>query len=565
MSETLPLAVAALVARGALFVVNHSAGKDSQAMLIHLRRHVPDAQLLLIHADLGRVEWDGNVDHIRATSAGLPLLIAHSRRDLLQMVRDRFANKPDVPSWPSPSNRQCTSDLKRGPIEREIRRHLKAHPEFGGLIVNCMGMRAQESASRSKLTTFKLNEGNSKAGREWYDWLPIHALSTDDVFAMIRDAGQDAHPIYAQGMSRLSCRFCIMASEADLTIAARLSPDLYREYCEIEETTGYSMSMSGKRLPEITGIDPNESQAPKPAPVPASPAPEVEPVRAASPILQRLAEANAELNAIPMQDAVTGRNGSWDRAFDKREALQAMAVSADPIAYVRAYPSHAMAHRHLLPSDMVARIEAAETDAEMIAAVAQPEAPRMVPQVAQQQQARAGAPKPARGERRYVTVRDCETGEVHRVLTSVARVGVAVVIFTPSNRHREGALNGMLITHDDIRKAWVFNDAAEAQRLLSNNRAPGERVIRAELVADPAPAMVPQPCQQQQGMAPGMAAMEWAPELLEALQGVLPYAESRLEDMEAACEAAGGYIDEETDKARKALEAARQVIEHATR
>jgi hypothetical protein len=61
-----------------------------------------------------------------------------------------------------------------------------------------------------------------------------------------------------------------------------------------------------------------------------------------------------------------------------------MAVSADPVAYVRAYPGHAMAYRHLLPSDMVARIEAAETDADMRAAVA----PVMVPVPCQQQQAR---------------------------------------------------------------------------------------------------------------------------------------------------------------------------------
>lgn len=119
-----------------------------------------------------------------------------------------------------------------------------------------------------------------------------------------------------------------------------------------------------------------------------------------------------------------------------------------------------------------------------------PDAPAMVPQPCQQQQARARGrtPQPARGERRYVTVRDTETGDVHRVLTSVAQVGVAVVIFIPSNRHRQGALGGMLITHDDIRKAWVFNDEAEARRMLSRNQGPGERVIRAELISDPAVA-----------------------------------------------------------------------------
>lgn len=134
----------------------------------------------------------------------------------------------------------------------------------------------------------------------------------------------------------------------------------------------------------------------------------------------------------------------------------------------------------------------ARRDAERVLRVLE-KSPAMVQQPCQQQQARARgrAPQPARGERRYVTVRDTETGDVHRVLTSVAQVGVAVVIFTPSNRHRQGALGGMLITHDDIRKAWVFNDVAEARRMLSRNRAPGERVIRAELVADPAPAIVP--------------------------------------------------------------------------
>ena len=207
-------------------------------------------------------------------------------------------------------------------------------------------------------------------------------------------------------------------------------------------------------------------------------------------------------------------------------------------------------------------------------------APAMVPQPVQQQQARARgrAQQPARGERRYVTVRDTETGEVHRVLTSVARVGVAVVIFVPSNRHRQGALNGMLITHDDIRKAWVFNDEAEARRMLSRNRAQGERVIRAELVADPAPAivplggryvaladggvewvadaptMVPQPVQQQQAKAGG-----------EAPANLLPYLPCENEDQveRAVCRYTdridaffmGGILDQaEYDQAMRRLD-----------
>lgn len=246
-AAVIPARIHELIASGALFVVNHSAGKDSQAMLIRLRELVPASQMILIHADLGDVEWPGNLDHIRATAPDLPLLVAKARRGLLQMIEERGM-------FPSPSNRQCTSDLKRGPIEREVRRYLKVNPQFGGQVVNCMGMRAAESTSRAKLTVFKRNDRNSKAGRDWYDWLPIHDLSTDEVFATIERAGQAPHPIYAAGMTRLSCCFCIMASQRDLTTAANLNRPLYERYVALEKKIGHTLSMSQRPLEEITGV-----------------------------------------------------------------------------------------------------------------------------------------------------------------------------------------------------------------------------------------------------------------------------------------------------------------------
>lgn len=242
-----------LIARGALFVVNHSAGKDSQAMFEYVRELVPASQIVVIHADLPDVEWEGVQDHIRATIGDTPLHICRARRTLLQMITERGM-------FPSPSNRQCTSDLKRGPIERTIRQISK---ETGNkLIVNCMGMRAEESSGRAKLKTLKLNTNNSRAGREWYDWLPIHSWTTDQVFARIKAAGQEPHWAYKAGMTRLSCCFCIMASKADLTTAARLKPDLYRVYVGLERSTGQTMIMPKKvkggwtkqTLEQITGI-----------------------------------------------------------------------------------------------------------------------------------------------------------------------------------------------------------------------------------------------------------------------------------------------------------------------
>jgi DNA sulfur modification protein DndC len=251
------LIIDALVARGALFAVNHSAGKDSQAMMHLVRQRVPAEQIVVIHADLGPVEWSGVLDHIKNNIDDLPLLVCkNERRDLLQMIDDRGM-------FPSPQQRQCTSDLKRGPIERTIRRHLKAHPEFGGLVVNCMGMRAEESPGRSKLKSFKLHEGNSVAGREWYDWLPIQDMKIDQVWETIADAGQVPHFAYALGMSRLSCCFCIMSSVKDLIVAANNNQALYATYCYLELKTGRSMMMPKggvpMMLPQITGIEPDFS------------------------------------------------------------------------------------------------------------------------------------------------------------------------------------------------------------------------------------------------------------------------------------------------------------------
>ena len=117
-----------------------------------------------------------------------------------------------------------------------------------------MGMRAEESPARSKLTPWRRNDRNSRAGREWFDWLPIHGLTTPDVFRVIREAGQSPHWAYAAGMSRLSCVFCILASRADLRRAAELRPNRYREYCALETRIGHTLSPTRVPLPELTGV-----------------------------------------------------------------------------------------------------------------------------------------------------------------------------------------------------------------------------------------------------------------------------------------------------------------------
>ena len=246
----LPRACRRMIREGALFAINSSGGKDSQAMTILLSRIVPHNQLIVIHAPLGDVEWPDTVSHIQATIPGdVPLVMAPiaSGQSLLERIEQRGR-------FPDKRRRFCTSDFKRGPIERELRRHLAANPRFRGLIVNSLGIRADESADRSRRTPWTANARNSKAGRQWFDWLPIFNFSEPEVFAAIHQAGQQPHWAYTAGMSRLSCSFCILASRSDLRRAAELRPQLYARYVALERRIGHTLSPTRLPLPAVTGI-----------------------------------------------------------------------------------------------------------------------------------------------------------------------------------------------------------------------------------------------------------------------------------------------------------------------
>ena len=80
---------------------------------------------------------------------------------------------------------------------------------------------------------WRRNERSSVAGRRVYDWLPVFDLTTENVFRVIREAGQTPHWVYAY-VSRCSCSFYMFGSRSDLRRAAELRPDLYRRYAALE-------------------------------------------------------------------------------------------------------------------------------------------------------------------------------------------------------------------------------------------------------------------------------------------------------------------------------------------
>ena len=211
-----PRACREMIERGALAALNVSGGKDSQAMGLLLARIVPHDQLVAVHAPLGELEWPGTIEHIRDTiPPDVPLILAPvtSGKTLLQRAEERG-------KFPGPRQRWCTGDFKSSPVARELRRYLKDHPRFEVHLIGAMGLRRDESVARAKRVAGKRNDRMSVAGREVFDWLPIFDLTTEDVFRVIRDAGQSPHWIYAHGVTRCSCSFCIFGSKSDLRRAA---------------------------------------------------------------------------------------------------------------------------------------------------------------------------------------------------------------------------------------------------------------------------------------------------------------------------------------------------------
>src|SRR5690349_4209172 len=93
--------------------ISSSAGKDSQAMTFYVASLLQERGLLsrgvVVHADLGRVEWPGTpaLAELHAKLAGLRFVkVKRPQGDLLAHVEK-------LGKWPMPTQRFCTADHKR--------------------------------------------------------------------------------------------------------------------------------------------------------------------------------------------------------------------------------------------------------------------------------------------------------------------------------------------------------------------------------------------------------------------------------------------------------------------
>ena len=188
---------------------------------------------ILVHADLGderpelSVEWTDSLPTCQrlADRLGLELLVVRrSAGGMMKRWQGRWANnvrryanlecvKVILP-WSTPSMRFCTSELKSAPIAAAF---VKRFP--GQVIVSAAGIRRSESSQRSHAKTSQVNNRlvHKSTGTTGLDWNPIAEWSDRDVFAYCAARSFDLHEGYTRyGMTRISCRYCIMAQRSDL-------------------------------------------------------------------------------------------------------------------------------------------------------------------------------------------------------------------------------------------------------------------------------------------------------------------------------------------------------------
>jgi len=257
--------VDALLQRDPVCALNISGGKDGAAAALIAMRHL-DAighagPRLCIHADLGRVEWSASQDMCQELADHLGLELVTVRRKaggLMERWLQRWTSNVEryrnlacatlILPWSTAKWRFCTGELKSSIIAAQLKRRFPGSP-----IVNITGIRRQESRARAAKSILSNDEHLVRKGVEGYLWHPAIEYLIDDIWATLHGAGLRIHPAYAVYQStRVSCKYCILASQHDLLAATRCAENhaVYVEMVELEAVSSFSFQ-SGKWLADI--------------------------------------------------------------------------------------------------------------------------------------------------------------------------------------------------------------------------------------------------------------------------------------------------------------------------
>ena len=246
-----------------------SGGVDGIGAALALFKHL-DAighrgSRIAIHSDLGVVEHRESLPmcQLAAGHLGIPLVVVRRQKgDMLDRWKQRWQDnlrrytelrcvKLILP-WSTAAMRFCTAELKTSIICRDL---VERFP--GQTILSVLGIRAQESPTRAAMPLLLPQPRLvSKAFETMgFNYHPVHTWTKQQVFAYHELSHFPVHDAYKQGLSRVSCIFCILSSLADLVAASR-NPEhheLYREMVWLEIISAFSFQ-PGRWLGDVAPL-----------------------------------------------------------------------------------------------------------------------------------------------------------------------------------------------------------------------------------------------------------------------------------------------------------------------
>lgn len=244
-------AVLSLIRSHAPVAIGVSGGKDSCAVTFATARVLDQlghrGPRILIHSDLGEIEWEDSLPICRrlADTVGMELLVVRRRAgglvarwekrwtDNVRRYSELECVKLILP-WSTAALRFCTSELKSAVICAALTARFR-----GSAILSVSGIRRDESRDRARAPIAAVQNRLVKPrfGTWGLDWHPIGGWTKQDVFDLLREVSFPLHPAYVlHGCSRVSCAFCILASRADLSAAASVPANhlVYRRLVALE-------------------------------------------------------------------------------------------------------------------------------------------------------------------------------------------------------------------------------------------------------------------------------------------------------------------------------------------
>jgi len=250
-----------LLAQQAPVAIGISGGKDSSAcawaVVAYLNRIGHRGPRVLVHADLGQIEWEDSARICQrvAHQLGIPLITVQRRQGgMIERWQQRWQSNVEryknlscvslILPWSTPSMRFCTSELKTAII---CQRLTELFPNQ--VIISVTGVRRSESKDRQRTPVQQSQPAllRKKKNTGGITWNPLVDWTLAQVWDAHKVGDLPIHQAYRHyGCSRVSCTFCIMSSQSDLrgALKALHNHAAYRQLIDLENASGFSFQGS---------------------------------------------------------------------------------------------------------------------------------------------------------------------------------------------------------------------------------------------------------------------------------------------------------------------------------